>query len=320
MKILVTGATGFVGGAVVRRLAAVPGIDVFAGGRSAEGPDLPPGAVPVAFDICEPESFGPARRSGPFDAVVHSAGLAHQFRGGTAEDFEAVNVRGTENVCRLAVEAGAKRFIHISSVAVYGAYGKTPVDEEFECRPRGPYAESKLASERAVADVFGSGSLILRLATVVGPGDAGNTARLITNIARRRFYPVGDGSNLKTFVSVSDAAETVCRLVDPGVFRPGVFNVAAPAVSVREVVGTIYSALGRRFPRFFIPTSLVEPFLALNRSMFRIGSVLRAGELLEKWLADDIYSGDLLARSFGIAQKRSVLEEIRAEASAMAGK
>ncbi|MBK7708794.1 MAG: NAD-dependent epimerase/dehydratase family protein [Acidobacteria bacterium] len=314
MKILVTGGSGFVGGAIARRLAVSPGNRVIAAGRHWN--EDPKGRDErferVSFDVTDPATFEGVRNHGPFDSVVHAAALAHQFGGASFEQFKTVNVNGTENVCRLAAELGAQRFVLLSSVAVYGDHASASVTEGFECFPVDAYAETKLMSESVAADVFGRDSLLtLRLATVIGPGDAGNMARLITQIKRRRFVPVGSGDNLKTFVSVADVAEIVDQLVAIG--ATGLFNVAARPVAIRDVVGEICKALGRRPPRIYVPPAMLRSMFRINDRTLRAGAVSRAGVLLRKWLADDVYCAEALERVYGISARRAALDEIRAE-------
>ncbi len=317
MKVLVTGATGFVGGAIARRLAVDPDMRVYAAGRSGHMQPTEPNVVPVTLDVTSGEAFAAAAGHGPFDAVVHAAGLAHRFAGASPAEFEAVNVRGAANAARLAAESGA-RFVQVSSVSVYGEHGAREVDETAECRPAGAYGRSKLAAERAVADEYGSGAWILRLATVVGPGDPGNVARLITAMARGRFVQFGRGRNRKTFVPVDDVADIVWAIVasDAG---GGTYNVAGAPVTVAEVVAAIRGTLGLKATAVRLPMAPFSAAAWVNRHTFRLPAVERAARLLAKWSSDDVFSGERLRAEWGLAPERDILSEIARETSAIAG-
>lgn len=318
MNVLVTGATGFVGAAIARRLAADPAAFVVAAGRRASSGFGEPNVVPLALDVTSAEAFAAASEHGPFDAVVHAAGLAHRFAGAPPDQFESVNVRGAMHAARYAARVGA-RLVHISSVSVYGDHGPREVDETAECRPSDPYGRSKLAAERAVAEAYGGDAWVLRLATVVGPGDPGNLARLITANIRRRFVQVGPGRNRKTFVSVDDVADIAAAIVSSDVPAGGTYNVAAAPVTVGEVVGAIRVALGRKERGFRLPMAPFSAAAWLNRRTLGIRSVEDAARMLAKWTSDDVYSGEKLRAERGLAPKREILEEIARETRAIAG-
>jgi UDP-glucose 4-epimerase len=315
MKILVTGANGFVGGAIARHLAEDSRNTVYGAGRQRPA-TAAERVIPLVFDISEKDSFAALQTVGGLDTVIHAAGLAHRFSGAPDSEFESANVLGTRHVAEFACDAGVRRFILISSVSVYGDHGKKVVDEETVCRPEGGYARSKLAAEETARRIFETGKLLtLRLSTVVGPGDPGNLARLITQIKRGRFLNVGRGENRKTFVSVADVAAMVGSLLEIGAH--GVFNVAAEPISVREMLDAVYDAKGDRRPRFHIPASIPLTAFRLTAKTLRSKALADAASLLDKWLADNIYSGVRLRDAYGVCPKKSVIDEIRAEAAAI---
>lgn len=181
MKILVTGASGFVGGAFIRRFANRDGIELHGvGRRRVSGPGEPrsltspgecrgisgPGAAYTAIDLAEPFDL-------PFapDVVVHAAARASPW--GTREEFERQNVAATRNVVDFCERSGKPRLVYVSSSAVF--YRNEDQLGLTESSPIGPrfvntYAATKYAGERLVARYSGS-SLIVRPRAVFGPGD-----------------------------------------------------------------------------------------------------------------------------------------------------
>ena len=117
MRVLVTGASGFVGREIVCELKT-RGFDVIQ--MFGETKRLAAGEI-FSADVADAKSFAEIEKIEPVDAVIHAAGLAHQFDETKREKFWAVNVRGTKNVAGLAVKLKAWQFILIGSTAVYGA-------------------------------------------------------------------------------------------------------------------------------------------------------------------------------------------------------
>ena len=145
-----TGASGFVGSALVSELQDAARYRVFGltGKRkNTAGVENPSVQKYIRADITDYETLKKAEEIKNVETVIHTAGLAHQFGRVAREDFWKVNVQGTRNICRLAQSLNAGHFVLISSVAVYGDYGKASIDETFVCRPDGFYGESKLESE-----------------------------------------------------------------------------------------------------------------------------------------------------------------------------
>jgi nucleoside-diphosphate-sugar epimerase len=313
-KILVTGANGFVGTAVVSELQNAGAFEVFGlvGKNAFVENDIPKRLIRA--DIREYETLKAAEVLENIEYVVHTAGLAHQFGRPEPEEFRKVNVRGTENVCRLARRIGAGHFILASSVAVYGDYGNSSIDEDFVCRPEGIYAESKLEAERIAREFCEKNNIgltILRLATVIGEGDRGNTARLITSIDSGRFLFVGKGANKKSLISKKDVARGVIKIIEKNFEDPlEIYNLTAEPVSMKEVVGTIYAALGKKAPRFYIPEGFVRGLLKANKRFFSVGRLTNFERTFGKWVSNDIFAGGKFNEKFGFRIETEVSEAL----------
>jgi nucleoside-diphosphate-sugar epimerase len=306
---LVLGASGFVGGAAAAA-AQRAGWAVRGAGRrrparctDARRLDLGDGAALRA--ACQDAAV-----------VVHAAGLAHVFGAAHRDaDFEAVNVRGTAAVAAAAAATGVRRLILVSSIAVYGEAECPPggVDESAPCRPASPYARSKLAGEvvaRQAADAAGLELVVLRLATVYGPGDPGNLPRLMRLIDRGRFVWVGAGENRKTLIHIDDVGRALVAAADLAA-PVGTYNLGAPPVSMAQIVTELALALGRPLPPVRLPAGPVRAAARLlGVAGGRLASV--AGSL-SKWLADDAFDARRFEREFGWQPTVSLGAGIRSE-------
>jgi nucleoside-diphosphate-sugar epimerase len=303
--VLVTGASGFLGRALVKHLVGA-GADVRSLSRRAP-PDLAAGEV--GGDIRDPVAM--ARAMIGVSAVIHAAGLAHVFGRGDDAAFRDVNERGTDVVARAAVAAGVRHFVHVSSVAVYGSPG-VEAREGDECRPSTAYARSKAAAEAcAIAAARGGMRVtILRMATLYGEGDRGNVQRLLRALDRGWFVPLGSGANRKSLLFVADAARACALPIGPAGAAVEVYNVAAPPVPMRSVVAGLADALGKPVPRWHVPA-----WLALASAVVAAAVVPSRGRLLQqtlaKWLADDVYPADEFVRRFGFQPQTTLQEGLR---------
>jgi nucleoside-diphosphate-sugar epimerase len=271
-------------------------------------------AEPVSVDLADATSLRSACRGAA--AVVHAAGLAHVTgAAGRDADFEAVNVRGTAAVVQAAAAEGVRRLVLVSSVSVYGDAICPPggFDEMAPCRPTSTYGRSKLAAEgiaREAAAAAGLELVVLRLATVYGPGDPGNLARLMRLIDRGRFLWVGTGENRKTLVHVDDVGRALVTAAALGA-PTGTYNLSAPPVSMATVVAELAKALGHPVPAVRLPGG---PCLAAARLLQVFGGRgASAAASLRKWMADDLFNGGRFERDFGWQPAIPLAEGIRGE-------
>lgn len=310
-RLLVTGASGFVGSAVARE-ARTQGLPVRATARRPPTGDM---LDYVAADLAA-SSLPDSLWKGVTD-LVHCAGLAHRTSGVAEEDFHRAHVETTARVLRSAVSAGVRRAVIVSSVAVYGPQGRPLVDESCSPRPDGAYGRSKLLAEEEavrIAQEAGVGLAILRLATVYGEGDPGNVLRLVRALDRGRFVWIGDGSNRKTLIHVDDAARAcieALRLVGPA---PAVYNVADAPCTMRDVVTEAARALQRKVPRWRIPAGPAMAGVRLASRLPIVGvPVSRARTTLEKWLSDEAYTANRFRTAAGFQTRVALSEGMRRE-------
>lgn len=310
-RVLITGATGFLGSAVARACEAA-GLAVQTTGRSSQPVNAPPNYR--AADLGDCAAIEPLVQG--VECVIHVAGLAHQFRAGRHDRpaFIAGNVEATANVVGAAAAAGIAHVVLVSSVSVYGG---SAANEDVPCRPHGPYAESKYLAEQGaieLAERHGIRLTILRMATIYGEGDPGNMARLMRTIDRGRFIWIGTGANQKSLIYRDDAARACVAAAQSRGSGTSVYNVSAPPAAMRAVVSELAAALGQRVPRWHIPAGLV---LSGTGLLARIsggrGALGRLPLTAQKWLADDIYPALRFEQQFAFQPEVTLSEGLRRE-------
>jgi nucleoside-diphosphate-sugar epimerase len=215
MEILITGGNGFLGrhlvpalqerGDSVRVLASATGDTTWLEHR---GVAIFRGDVRTPAALTEP--------MGGADAVVHL--VAETSKWGPMRDSYAVNVCGTENVCRAAVAAGVGRLVHISTFTVYEMGLGRPVTEDEPLAPLNePYSRTKAEADKLIQGMIADERLpatILRLGVLFGPGDHRNFRRLADRVRSGKAVIVGSGNNAVPFVYISDIVQAVLRALD----------------------------------------------------------------------------------------------------------
>jgi nucleoside-diphosphate-sugar epimerase len=250
MRAFITGASGFIGAHLARRLIAggwaVLALDLSAPTAPAPGTEL------VLGDILDP---GPWKRAlEGTDVLFHLAAALGASRLSEGE-FLRINAGGTEAVLGAAREVGVGRVVHVSSAGVIGAVREGALaDEASPPNPRNAYDRSKLAGERIALEAARRGApvSVVRPGWAYGPGDR-RTFKVIKAIHDRRFALVAPDRGKQTPVYVDDLVEGIVRTAEAG--RSGeVYHLAGDEVlTVRRMAEIIAEACGVAAPRLRIP-------------------------------------------------------------------
>jgi nucleoside-diphosphate-sugar epimerase len=277
MKALVTGATGMVGSHLVERLVERED-EVRTMVRDLPRAEFlsPPEVELVQGALEDAESLERAAQG--VEIVYHCAArVALPYQGNREEIFRA-NVEGTKNILEASVRVGVRRFVFVSSVAVYGDIDEPIVREDHPLQPRGPYAESKVLAEGLVRDFAARGleTVILRPCVIYGPRDRNFLPQIIETLPRRPFPLVGGGRQPLDMVYASDVAEA---LMLAGASREAVgrvYNVTDGETHTLRGIIEVFSRIVEVRPKL-----LVVPYpiaYALAAVSFLLSKLLRPGE------------------------------------------
>ncbi|HDR9492540.1 NAD-dependent epimerase/dehydratase family protein [Burkholderia stabilis] len=263
MRVLVSGANGFVG-RVVCAAAVARGHDVTALVRR---PGL---SIPGVREWVSPEpdfvSVGDAWAAGEIDAVVHTAARVHQFGRHEAQLLDAyrrTNVDGTLRLAEAAYRHGCHRFVSMSSVkALAERDAGRPLRETDTPRPLDAYGISKRETEEALVSLaarFRQQGISVRCPLVYGPGVAGNFERLMSAVARRTPLPLGRASAPRSLVFVGNLADALLALAEHTGVCQSVYHVAdRETLTVRELVEALGRHLGQPARLIDIPVGLLQ--------------------------------------------------------------
>lgn len=258
MKVLITGAGGFIGSHLVDS-------------QLEQGHNVR--AVDLHLDLLQHQSAHPHLETFHGDItdenllrklvdgvdIVYHLASAHLDVSLSDEHYRRVNVGATLSLLEAAREAGVKRFVHCSSVGVIGDVENPPANETTDCHPTNIYERTKLEGERealAYSRRTGFPVVVGRPAWVYGPR-CPRTSKLMRTISKGRFLFFGDGQNMRHPVYISDAVKGLELCASAEGVNGEVFIIAGEnAVEVSELVKVMSEVLGVRSPKLHLPIPL----------------------------------------------------------------
>jgi nucleoside-diphosphate-sugar epimerase len=257
MKILITGGTGFIGSRLAIRSKAMNHEVIILGQDNTEaekqnlealrksGIDIILGAV-TDKDVVKNAVMG-------CELVVHLAAAQHEANV-PDEHFRNVNVFGTRNLVEASIEARVARFIHGSTIGIYGAALDGTLDEETEPRPDNIYGVTKAEAEQVLLSYKDDIPItIIRISETYGPGDR-RLLKLFRAINKGKFFMIGDGQNLHQLIYVDDLIDGMYKTLETDAAVGEVFVLAGnEKLTTQEMVYTIADALGVKRPGLRAP-------------------------------------------------------------------
>ena len=263
----VTGASGFIGGALTRRLVA-EGWQVNALARSEKSAKVVRelGATAVKGDLDDVAAMTEGANGA--DVAFHCA--AHLGEWGNPSDFERVNVTGTANAVQAAKEAGVARFVHVGTEAAL-MHGEplVDVDETAPLQPdsRALYPRTKARAEQVAR---AGGAIVVRPRLVWGPGDTTILPALVDAVRRGRFAWIGGGSHRTSTTHVANVVEGLLLGAQRGEPGEAYFDTDGEPVVFRDFITELLATQGVEVPNRSMPSGLAATIATVGESAWRV--------------------------------------------------
>lgn len=317
MRVLVTGASGFIGGRLLQGLITEGHAPVAMVRRSSDTTRIDElGVTKVTGDLRDPASLREAVRD--VDAVVHLAAYYNFY--GEKHLYHELNVKATQNLAKAAKEAGVEHFIYCSSTEAMGP-AEPPGDENSTPDPRFEYGRSKLEAERRLRQLEGEEPwvTVIRPSGVYGPGNVDDVSYwFIMSLARNSplsWFIAGSGESLIQFVHVSDVVQGILLALGNPASRGETYIVTCEkAYTYNMVYGIIAGILGRKPPRLHVPAALaklmVTPVELINR-LLGADSFLWHAATVDSVTCDRAYSSEKAAAELGYKPRYTLEQGLR---------
>lgn len=283
-KVLVTGASGFIGNRLVKQLDEMEvSIRLLSRKNQSDYETI----------ICDFEHDSvPYSALESIDTVFHLAGFAHDLRpGGEIEDlYRKINVNSTIQLARLSLKATVKRFIYVSSVKAGGRpFMNKCNNENDQNEPDSIYGKSKREAEINLIKIFKGSNIhlsIIRPSLVYGPDLKGNLKSMLSGIEKGWFPPLPETGNKRSMIHVDDLIRAILLVaIDKKTNGEIYIATDGKSYSSREIYNAMCKSLGKKIPKWSIPKLLFDLLRYTNKKI---------NYKIKKLLDDECYSSDKL--------------------------
>lgn len=256
-RVLVTGAGGFIGGALCRIFSAKDNLSVVAASHSRTGDTY--------LSISDTDSVATlTHKLKGIDVVIHAAALAHIPHPvhSQKQAFYRINAELTYNLAKASEAAGVSQFIFLSSIGVNGSGQPTSYREEDEVAPVSVYAKSKLKAEELLWQVAKNDQLkitILRLPLVYGPGCKGNMHSLLRLVQLGVPLPLGGIENRRSLLGVENLATILLKVLDnPKAFNQLFLAADGDVLSTPQIMACLAEGVNKKLRLWRCPYSFLQ--------------------------------------------------------------
>jgi dihydroflavonol-4-reductase len=316
LNYLITGATGFIGPYLVKRLIS-QGHGCRCLIRDKDNRNIPqgPGIELVQGDITEINSLKGIGDG--IDCIFHLATLGHMNNFTVTEEmFMKVNLCGTQNIMREAIRSGVKKVVHCSSVAAMGICSDMPATEESVCNPHHAYGRSKLEAEKLVIRMVREENLpavIVRFSMVYGPGDPRDMLKL-TRLAKKGMFPkIGLRAKFTPLIHVDDAVKGLMLVSEKG--RAGEIYLITNRESIPfdEIRKILQKTLGAKRLPLYVPEWAALFMASLCEKAFTlIGKAPPVSRKnIESTLADRVFSVEKAEKELGFNPEKDPIQGLK---------
>jgi len=294
LRVLVTGATGFLGGHLIEEMSKGPHVPVCAYRTGSDTGKIDRlGLEKINFDLTDPTAMRTALTG--IDAVVHLA--AYYTFTGRKEMYDKVNVKGTGDLVKICEDAGVRRFLYCSSTEAMGPIADPPGDESSPLNPQYEYGRSKARAEELVR-ASGLDWTILRPSGIYGPSNVDDVSfYFITSFKGfASKFIIGSGKNLIQFVHVKDVVQAFVKALEApsSIGRTYIITQARP-YTYEEVYRVLADIFQQPEPRWRVPKGLAKimmlPIEGFNALIGRENFLYRR-ETVESVTSDRAFSID----------------------------